>query len=100
MPHPKSIGRWCSKIDFSPGISLQVLNSIKKYISENAANEKKLQFGLQVDEMSIKNHVDWDGKKFHGYVDFGLDKEESDRATYMVLMLVVFNGHFKTPIII
>ncbi|KYM97795.1 THAP domain-containing protein 9, partial [Cyphomyrmex costatus] len=57
LPHPKSL-RKCSEY------------------------EKKLQFGLQVDEMSIKNHVDWD-----------------DRATYaLVFMLVALNGHFKTPI--
>ncbi|KYN35074.1 THAP domain-containing protein 9, partial [Trachymyrmex septentrionalis] len=72
LPHPKSIRKWYSKIDFSPGISLQVLNSIKKYISENAANEKKLQFGL-------------------------IKKNQIERPT-LVFMLVAFKGHFKTSI--
>ena len=58
----------------------------------------KLQFGMQV-EMSLKKMSEWDGKRFYGQVDMGLDNEETEEATYaLVIMLVSLNGHFKTPI--
>jgi len=65
-------------------------------IDENTAKGLKLQFGLQVDEISIKNSVEWDGKKYHGQVDLGLANEESEEATYaLVYMIVSLNGYFK-----
>lgn len=65
-------------------------------------NGKELQFGLQVDEISIKRSIEWDGKMFHGTVNLGLDNDNdgnSEEATYaLVFMLVCLNGHLKTPI--
>lgn len=54
LPHPKTIRRWFSTIDLSPGISQPVLNSIKTMIEEERTTGKEVQFGLQFDEMSIK----------------------------------------------
>ncbi|KMQ83413.1 thap domain-containing protein 9-like protein [Lasius niger] len=68
-------------------------------ITENNAKGVKLQFGLQVDEMSIKKSVEWDGKRYHGQVDLGLENDESEAATYaLVYMTVCLNGHFKSPV--
>ena len=54
---------------------------------------------MQVDEISIKKMIDWDGKQYHRQVDLGLNNDESEEATYaLVIMLVCLNGHFKTPI--
>ncbi|CAL1671743.1 unnamed protein product [Lasius platythorax] len=83
----------------SPGISKPVLTNVKNMIDENSKKGIKLQFGIQVDEMSIKKMIEWDGKQYHGQVDLGLDNDESEEATYaLVIMLVCLNGHFKTPI--
>lgn len=99
LPHPQTIRKWYSNIDFSPGISKLILDNLKNMIDENTAKGLKLQFGLQVDEISIKNSVEWDGKKYHGQVDLGLENEESEEATYaLVYMIVSLNGYFKTPI--
>jgi len=99
LPHPQSIRKWFSKYDFSPGITKPVLENLKNMIEEYNAKGIELEFGIQTDEMSIKKAIEWDGKQYHGHVDLGLDIEESDEASYaLVIMLVALNAHFKTPI--
>lgn len=102
LPHPQTVRRWFSKFDFGPGINQLVLHNIKKIIEENLNEGRELQFGMQVDEMSIKRWIEWDGKMYHGAVDLGLDVDNSDHyeeASYaLVFMLVCLNYHFKTPI--
>lgn len=101
LPHPRTVRRWLSKVDFSPGINQVVLHNIKKLIDQNAKDGKELQFGMQVDEMSIKRWIEWDGKMYHGVVDVGLNcnSDHCEEATYVwVFMLVCLNYHFKTPI--
>lgn len=99
LPHPQSIRKWFCKYDFSPGITKPVLENLKNMIEEYNAKGIELEFGIQTDEMSIKKAIEWDGKQYHGHVDLGLDIEESDEASYaLVIMLVALNAHFKTPI--
>jgi len=90
LPHPQTIRKWFSKIDISPSISQPVLDSIKKMIKNNLMNGKELQFGIQVDEISIKRSIEWDGKMFHGTVDLGLNNDNDDNseeATYALVYL-------------
>ncbi len=52
-----------------------------------------------LDEMSIKKHVEFDGSRFHGHVNIGLDSAEGDNenlATDALFFLV--NGNWKLPI--
>lgn len=99
LPHSQTIRKWFSKIDFSPGISKPILDNLKVMIDKHTAKGVKLQFGVQVDEMSIKKGIEWDGKRYHGQIDLGLQNEETEEATYaLVIMLVSLNGHFKTPV--
>lgn len=91
-----------SKRGFSPGINTLILDNLKKLVQENLSNGKKLQFGMEVDEMFIKRFTEWDGKKFHGLVDLGTAGDDCDNAVEanyaLVFMLIAPNGHFKTPI--
>ena len=50
---------------------------------------------LMLDEMAIRKHVSWDGKKFRGYVDVGNAAEENDSSP--VAMAVAVNGSWKVP---
>jgi len=104
LPHPRTIRKWFSTSNFNPGISIQIIKSIKSAIDKNEKNGKILQFGIQADDMSIKKSIEWDGQQYYGLVDIGMDRinnnDFSDReATYVfVIMLVALNAHFKTPI--
>jgi len=105
LPHPRTIRKWFSTSNFNPGISIQIIKSIKSAIDENEKNGKILQFGIQADDMSIKKSIEWDGQQYHGLVDIGMDRinnndfSDDREATYVfVIMLVALNAHFKTPI--
>ena len=38
----------------------------------------ELVCALMLDEMAIKKHVQWDGTRFHGYVDLGTERDDDD----------------------
>jgi DNA transposase THAP9 len=67
---------------------------------EAARNQgKEIICALMFDEMAIKKHIEWDGKKFLGYVDvwFSVDDDSTPVATEaLVLTLVCLNGYFLT----
>jgi len=51
--------------------------------------------------MAIRHHVEWDGKNYLGYVDFGagIDSDKSDIASEcLVFMLVSINERWKIPV--
>ena len=53
-----------------------------------------------LDEMSIKNHVSWDGKKYQGYIDLGngADNDSLPMAKEGLLFMVVsLNSSWKVP---
>jgi len=56
-----------------------------------------------LDEMSIKNKVEFDGRVFNGLVDMGsgtdLDRNNVDHATSdLVFLIVAVNGNWKLPL--
>ena len=54
-----------------------------------------------LDEMAIRRHVAWDGKKFRGFVDLGNGAAADDSAPVakdaLVFMVVHVNGAWKVP---
>ena len=55
-----------------------------------------------IDEMAIRKHVEWDGKKYRGFVDLGSGLEEDDSSPLaknaLVMMVVGVNSSWKVPI--
>lgn len=61
----------------------------------------ELQCSLMLDEMAIKKLVQWDGHKFHGYVDTGTDNTDDTNTVAsdtLVFMVVALNGSWKLPV--
>ena len=56
---------------------------------------------LMLDEMSIRKHVEWDGKRYRGFVDLGTNINDDDslpEATdALVFMAVSVNSNWKVP---
>lgn len=53
--------------------------------------------------MAIKQHTEFDGKFFHGYVDMGTHMESNNEVlpeakASLVLLLTVVNDHWKIPL--
>lgn len=47
LPHPRTIRKWFSTIDFNPETIVQILKSIKSVIDENKKSGKILQFEIR-----------------------------------------------------
>ncbi|KMQ86551.1 thap domain-containing protein 9 [Lasius niger] len=102
LPHQSTIKKWLSSVNLEPGISIAALKHVSELCLKAEVDEKKLYFSLTCDEMAIRKHVEFDGKKWHGFVDVGNktnDCENNTEATNVfVFMLVGINIYFKIVI--
>ena len=84
-------------------LSLGLQTLLSKHLKVEEANKKgeKIICSLMLDEMAIRKHVSWDGKRFRGYVDVGNGTDENDSSPVakeaLVLMAVAVNGSWKVP---
>ena len=99
LPHPVQIGKWYTKVPAEPGFTEPSFQALSQRV-KNAG--KKVICSLMIDEMAIKKHVSWDGKKFRGYVDLGNDVKDDDSAPIakdaLVFMVVGVNETWKVPV--
>ena len=97
LPHPSTIRQWYSGINGEPGFTSEAFSAL----SLRASEDKEVICSLMVDEMAIKKHIEWDGKRFVGYVDIGtgVDNDTAPVATEALVFLVVsLKGHWKVPV--
>lgn len=97
LPHPSTIGKWYQSVNAEPGFTTESLRCLKA----TAATQHALLCSLIIDEIAIRQHVEWDGKRYFGHVNFGLilndDSNEVAKETFC-LMLVCINGRWKIPL--
>ena len=101
LPHPSVIRKWYSNIDGKPGFTAESFSTLEEKVKEAKEKGQELVCGLMLDEMAIKKHIQWDGKKFHGYVDIGTecDDDTNPVATEaLVFMVVPLNSNWKLPV--
>jgi hypothetical protein len=70
LPNPSTIRSWYQNVNGSPGISTLAHETIRQKVKETE-KRKKVFCGIQMNDMTIKQGLQWDGKKVIGYVDFG-----------------------------
>ena len=101
LPHQSQIRRWYSKIPAEPGFTEPAFKALSAKVTEAQKEGKQVICSLMLDEMNIKKHVSWDGKRFRGYVDIGNDTEDDDSTPVakdaLVFMVVSVNGSWKVP---
>lgn len=98
LPHPKIISKWYKVVNGDPGFTQEVFQCIQ----EKAKNETII-CNIVLDEMSIREKIEWDGTKMHGFVDIGSNIDtENDNSVHsknaLVFMAVGVNGHWKMSI--
>lgn len=103
LPHIRTLSKWYSCVDGIPGFSSQALTAIKNKVEVERQKGKKIVAGLLVDEMSIREHVQWTGTRHVGYVNFGTGlNDDSDilpkAKNVFVVMVVGFNCRWKVPV--
>lgn len=54
-------------------------------------SNKQILLSLTVDEISIRKYVGWDGKKYHGYVNYGIDPEDDETKMAKEAFVIIVN---------
>lgn len=101
LPHPSTIQKWFRSLDASPGFTEEALRALKIKSQEAKEANKEVLCSLIVDEIAIRWHVEWDGNKFSGYVDYGTSVENDELPVAkeaLTFMLNCINGNWKIPI--
>lgn len=81
LPAPSTIRAWYGSTDGSPGSTIEAIDILKKK-SENAAQEnKKLYACLMMDEMTIRQQIEWNKSK-QKFIGSILDRLLKNRRTY------------------
>lgn len=98
LPHSSTIGKWLQNINAAPGFTAEAFETLQKQVNYS---QKPCICALIIDEMSIRQHLEWDGKNFHGYVNFGTeindDRNQLAKEAF-VLLIVCINGTWKLPV--
>ncbi|KAJ3655493.1 hypothetical protein Zmor_014623 [Zophobas morio] len=100
LPHPRTLSKWYYTIDGSPGFTEESKRALAAKVEETNGKSQIL-CNLVMDEMAIKRKIEWDGKKFTGYVNIGVELSSDELAEAkeaLVFMLVALNGSWKIPI--
>ena len=101
LPHPRTITKWNQTIDVRPGFTTEAFSALKARTCLRRSKAQPLICALMMDEVAIRQHVEWDGQKFQGYIDMGtgLDDDGMPIAKEALTFMVVgVNDSFKVPV--
>lgn len=73
LPHPSTLRKWYQGVSGKPGFSAEAKTALILKTQHMASMDKTVVVCLMMDEMSIRKHIEFDGKRFVSYVDFRAD---------------------------
>ena len=100
LPHPSTLRTWYRAMNGQPGFTEEAFAALSIRVEEERKEQRQVVCALVFDELAIRKHVEWDGKKFAGYVDVGAGVESDSvpvASEALVLMLVAMNSNWKIP---
>jgi hypothetical protein len=98
LPHPRTIEKWYTSVDGQPGFTDHALRALQ---ARAASRQTPLICSLMMDEVAIRQQLEWDGKKFCGYIDMGTGTDDDSlpiAKEALVFMVVAVNDCFKLPV--
>ena len=101
LPHPRTIGKWYKTVNGRPGFTKEAFEALTKRSTASAAGGKRVVCSLMMDEVAIRQQLEWTGKDFQGYIDMGtgLDDDSLPLAKEaLTFMVVAINDSFKLPV--
>ncbi len=98
LPSMSTIRNYKKRVDGSPGYSTDALNMITRKVKEMEEQSKKLFVSISCDDMSIRQHIWFTGKSFHGYEDIGESPSSKPATHVMMVMATALNMSWKMPI--
>ena len=100
LPCASVIRSWYSSMNGEPGFTKDAMTAMKAKVLAAKRDGQEVVCSLMLDEMAIRKHVEWDGKRFRGFVDLGtgIDDDSVPEATdALVFMAVAVNSSWKVP---
>lgn len=98
IPSPKTLRNYRMRVDGAPGYSRAALNMIKRKVNELEKSSKKLYLSLSCDDISIRQHIWFTGRKFYGHEDLGEGPGDKAATHVMMIMATALNMDWKLPI--
>lgn len=98
LPHARTLSKWYSHVDAKPGFTNE---SLKNLALKVKCSTVPVVCTLMLDEMAIRQHIEFDGKTYYGGVDLGtgMDNDNLEKAKQcLVFMVVSINENWKIPI--
>jgi len=99
LPHPKTLSRWYSCITGDPGFHTDTFAALKCMAD---SRDQPVICSMMMDEVAIRKELDWDGNKFIGYVDLGVEIEDSSSLPVakeaLVFMIVSITERWKVSV--
>lgn len=63
LPHQRTLAKWCSNMEVRAGFTQYAFDALQSKANASREKGKCLKVALSVDEMAIRQHVEWDGHK-------------------------------------
>lgn len=99
LPHPRTLRKWYNTVEVKPGFTNVAFSALKQQIQSSPDNHSV--FSLIMDEMAIRQEVEWDGNKYHGFIDMGTELDDDCLPVAkeaLTLMVVSHKSAFKVPV--
>ena len=99
LPHPRTISKWYQTVDDSPGFTRSAFDALM--LRNEARGGDKMICSLMMDEVSIRKHVEFDGRKYHGYIDMGTELDDDSLPVAkdaLVFMVVDLKSSWKLSV--
>ncbi len=84
LPHISTICDWYSWINGNPGFTAKAFHTLQKKVNEEKSAGRHVLCSLLLDEVHIKKSVEWNGKRYVGYVDLGIGTDDDCKLTLMI----------------
>lgn len=100
LPHPRTLSKWYQCVGGAPGFTSEAFKVVKAKVCHPETKFQTL-CSLVVDEIAIRQHLEFDGTCYYGYVDMGSSVDTDNLPVAkeaFVLMLVAINASWKLPV--
>lgn len=96
------MSKWYRSVNCIPGFTDESIKAVKVKCDLMKESGKTLVCGLIMDEMAIREHLQWNGKRHQGYITVGADIDSYDNLPkakdVLVFLLVALNSRWKVPV--
>jgi hypothetical protein len=102
LPHPSTIRLWLEGVNGAPGFTSEAFEVLRQHADKSQSNNQKVFCSLIIDEMSIRQHMQYDGKRMWGHINMGTDLSDSDTLPLareaLVFIVVTLTASWKIPV--